>query len=75
MPWITAVLHPLTCSGLDLGGRMGAFQRLAAGGMMPFPVWEFCLSLGVSSDIFPRSKPGLAQGGGTLSPTVVSCGV
>lgn len=56
---------------------MGAFQRLAAGGMMPFHVWQFCLSLGISSDIYPRSKSkaGLAQGGGNLSPTVVSCGV
>lgn len=71
VPWITGVLHALSCSGRDLGGRMGAFQRLEAGEVMPSPVWEFFLSLGMSSNIFPR-KDGLARGGGTLSPTVVS---
>lgn len=65
------VLHALSCPGRDLEGRMGAFQRLEAREVMPSPVWEFFLSLGVSSNIFPR-KDGLARGGGTLSPTVVS---
>lgn len=50
---------------------MGAFQRLEAGEVTPSPVWEFFLSLGMSSNIFPR-KDGLARSGGTVSPTVVS---
>lgn len=55
---------------------MGALQRLEAAEVMPFPVWEFLLCLGkFSKFIFPRSKPELAQGGGTSSLTEVSCGV